>query len=143
MLSILLCLLNRYASRRSDRIADRKTNVRGDSMRIVQAFGEPCCSCGSRHVVVEPVHLIGACADCSSAVIAERRWNDRIGKAVSRNAVTPAAKQGHANFVGVHSGEAAAGQPRPLFGRLPPRQIKGQSQRTNPKHPEQLTFPGF
>ena len=112
-------------------------------MRIVEAFGEPCCNCGSRNVVVEPVHLIGACADCSSVVIAERRWNDRIGKAVSRNSVTPAAKQRHTNFVGVHWGNAAAGQPRSLFGRLPPRQFNSQSLRTNPKPPEQLAFPGF
>lgn len=112
-------------------------------MLIVQAFGDPCCNCGSRQIVVEPKHLIGACAQCAPAVLIERSWSERLAKAGRTSVAEPRVQQSRAIVAQVHWNGAAPSRPRPLFGRLPRRQGNNPSPGAKPKPCEQLSLPGF
>jgi hypothetical protein len=109
-------------------------------MHTTEALGDPCCNCGSRQIVVEPAHLSGACAQCSAAVTAERRWNERIAKAASRRAATPQVQYARATCDWILCNEATASQARPLFGRLPRRQSNSSPPIPTPQPSEQLTL---
>lgn len=111
-------------------------------MQIVEALGDPCCHCGSRQIIREPVHLLGACVQCSPAVLAERRWNDRIARAVGRTAKPPVAQR--QPVPALPNGSSVSNWPaRPLFGRLPRRRGPSAPMPAGRKIPVQLTLPGF
>ena len=109
-------------------------------MHLAQAMGEPCCNCGSREIIVEPAHLLGACARCSPAVSEERRWNDRVAKAAQGRDDLSVGALDLAAFSAV-AWDAGTPLPRKRFGRLPPRKAPFPA----PSRPAkaQLDFPGI
>lgn len=110
-------------------------------MHIVEALGDPCCNCGSRQIVKEPIHLIGACAQCSPAALAELRWNQRVARAAGHVPQRPVVQQPPAP---AFSGNWAATRPaRKQFGRLPRRREQSAPMPAARKLPVQLILPGF
>ena len=117
-----------------------KFRVGGVLMRIVEALGAPCCNCGSKQIISEPAHLVGACAKCSPAVLAEQRWNYRVARAAGHVAEAQAAQQTQAP---ASRGYWARTSPaRKEFGRLPRRQGTNPSMRAVRQNPVQLALPG-